>query len=282
MLLLLGLAVLLPSLAQAGPWTRSSDSHYAKLGGDWYAPRSFEQVGRGGGLASEDTYFGHQYSLYGEVGLPTAIPTQVSLKLPMSIGHVGFTRKDNGQTASGTATTLRMGDMVLRSQVGLAGDKPVAFALDTKIPLYRNDSICGEYPQFIDVCARPGDNQLDFTGWLLGGASVGKKGWVEASAGYMHRTEVYLGWDTQAVWGDSVVVDGVLGGTYGPVLAMVKVNGNFVVSEPGQTPQAFRAGPTVLVDIAPGLALEARAETEVWATYTSKGLGFGFGISHRQ
>ncbi len=276
------LAALIPNAASAGPWTRAGDSHYAKVGADWYVPATFEQVGRGGGLASQDTYFGHLYSFYAEQGLDTSVPSQVSLKLPLSVGHVGFARKDSGQTAQGTATTTRMGDAVLRVQAGLAGEKPLAVAVDTKIPLYRNDGICRAYPQFADVCARPGDGQVDFTGWALGGASVGKNGWAELGVGYLHRTEWYLGWDTPMKWGDSAVLDSVLGVKLGPALVMAKVNGNFVLSDPDQTPQALRAGPTVLFDLAPGLALEARAETELWADHTSKGIVFGVGLSHRQ
>jgi hypothetical protein len=297
----LALLVLLPSSAQAGAWTRDAGSYYTKAGADGYWALRFDQLGTA--AKKSDSYLGEQYSLYGEAGLSKGHPFQVAAGIPLSVGTLWFRRSNPSEVATGRATVHRMGDLRVIPQVALHPDKPIALALETKIPAYQVDSICEDNPQFQELCPRPGDGQIDLTGWVLAGAGF-DRGFIEGGIGYLHRTELYMGWDTNLTWGDSVAFTGGGGMWFGPALAMLKLDGNVAPAKdpvadteaatatPGAaggsvaplqaTPQSVRLGPGLLVDISEGIAFEARAQVDVWALNTANGLGFGLGLSARK
>jgi hypothetical protein len=275
--LLLALGV--STLAEAGPWTREKGSYYTKTGADGYWALDWDQAGSA--VMDSDRYLGQQYSVYGELGLPTGHPVQLAISAPLTVGTVWFTRKADGQTAEGRATVMRAGDLRLRPQVAIHPTKPIAAALEIKLPMYGVDGVCDDNPQFRDLCPRPGDGQIDLTGWALVGGGF-NWGFAEVGLGYQHRTEWYLGWDTPLAFGDSVVFTAGGGASAGPVLIMARVDGNWWPDDDGVTSQQTRVGPSVLVDVAEGIAIEARSQLDVVARHAGRGLGFGVGISARK
>lgn len=277
---LLALGLLLPSAASAGAWTRDAGHYYTKAGADGFWALSWQQSGVN--ARDEDRFLGQLYSAYAEVGLSEGHPVQVGATLPVSVGTLWFVRREDGNRAVGRATVHRFGDLRLRPQVALHPDKPIAFALEAKIPLYAVDSVCDQDPTFKELCPRPGDGQIDLTPMLLFGAGFGSKGFAEFGVGYLHRTEWYLGWDSPFAFQDSVVLNAGGGVWTGPLLSMLKVDGNFAPKNDQTSQQALRTGPAFLLDVADGVAIEARAQADLWAVNAPRGLGFGVGLSARK
>lgn len=276
---LLGSAVLASS-ATAGPWTKDLGSYYAKGGADGFYALSWQQAGVN--ARNEDQFLGQLYSLYGETGLSKGHPVQVAATLPVSVGTLWFVRRDNGTRATGRATVHRFGDLRLRPQVALHPDKPVALAVEVKIPLYAVDSVCDEDPTFKELCPRPGDGQIDLMPMVLAGGSIGNDGFFEVGLGYLYRSEWFLGWDTDFQFQDGLVVNTGGGVWTGPLLSMVKVDGTFAPRNDQTSQQFLRAGPAFLLDVAEGVGLEARGQMDLWAVNTARGVGFGVGLSARR
>ncbi len=277
---LLALALLLPSAASAGAWTRAGGSYYTKAGADGFWALSWEQSGVD--ARDEDAFLGQQYSLYGEAGLPTGHPLQLSASVPVSIGTLWFVRRDNGARAVGRATVRRFGDLRLTPQVALHGSKPIALAVEVKLPMYQVDSVCDQDPTFRELCPRPGDGQIDIKPMILAGGGFGDKGFMEVGVGYLHRTEAFMGWKTDFEFGDSLVVSAGGGRWFGKVLPMLKLDANVAPKNDLVTAQSVRFGPSVLADVAEGVGLEARLQYDFWSVNAPQGLGFGVGIRARK
>lgn len=276
---------LVAATALAGPWTKAQGEHYVKAGADFYHTTKFILPREIDGLLSTGVFgtkgfFGQQYSVYAEVGVSDGHPIQLAVRAPVALSTVQFEDETNTRSLSGTTFTARGGDLELAPQIALSRKVPVALQLQVKIPLYGVDAICPE-SVYRDYCGRPGDGQTDFTGMLLAGGSLLKgRAWVEGWAGYRHRTELFRDWDTDRTLVDSVVFSGVLGGKLGsPAIVMLRLDGNKNLVEDPYTLQAVRAGPAAMFFVWRGLALEARAAWDLWARNTSKGVGFGTGIS---
>lgn len=289
---------LLGSLAVAGPWTKPSGSHYVKVGGDWYRTTRYVLPDEGSGLGSTgdfatEGFFGHQYSVYGEIGISKTIPVQIAARIPLTYSVVQFSAEDTNRAVSGTAHTVRWGDLEVTPQVALSKKKPIAVGVTFKLPMYRVNQICDD-SVWKDFCGRPGDGQTDITPYFTaGGGLFGGKGWVEALVGWRFRTELFYDWDTERTLRDGAVFGGVLGFKAGPFLPMLRVDGILTVPEyiglatkkgyqrDGYTAERITIGPSFLFDIAEGVALEGRGGYELYARNTSIGLSFGAGISWR-
>ncbi len=280
------LATVTSTSAVAGPWTRKQGEHYVKAGADYYTTTKYVLPDEDPALGSTGDFgttgfFGHQYSVYGEVGVSDGLPIQIAARLPFTLNYVQFEDENAVRRIDGTAFTARAGDLDLMPQVALSKKHPIAAALQVKIPLYGVDNIC-EDSVYKDFCGRPGDGQTDFTGWLLaGGAFGGGRFWAEGQVGYRHRTELFRNWKTERTLVDSVAFGGTLGGKAGPVIGMVRLDGNknFVVDP--FTMESVRLGPQAMVTVWEGLAIEARAAWDLWARNASIGFGFGAGVSWR-
>ena len=208
---------------------------------------------------------------------------QIAAGLPFTASTLWFTRVTQNERAEGRATMHRLGDLRLRPQIGLLPDKkPVALAVEVKIPAYSVDSICADTPQFAIVCPRPGDGQIDITPTVLAGGGVGKRGFAEVSLGYMYRSDWFVGWDTPTTFSDSIVFSAGGGYPHKKALFMLKLDGNLWPVDDGITQQAVRLGPAMLLDIKQGLALEARTQVDLYARHAAQGLGFGLGLSARK
>lgn len=275
------LLLALLSVADAGAWTRSLGEYYGKVGVDVYVARDY--VVPGGGDAASQSYLGQQYGAYVELGLLEVHPVQLGISAPLTIGSVDFERADVFQSATGHVTSVRLGDLRLQPQVALHPDIPVAFAVEVKLPLYTVDGICSEYGPYADVCPRPGDGQIDVTEWVIAGASLsGVPLWGEVGLGYQHRTEVFIGWDTDLELADGVVWASTVGGTVGPLVVMVKADGTHPLRSDRVTPGWVRVGPALLLTLGEHIGLEARAQWDVAAQVTSRGTGVGAGVSVRR
>jgi hypothetical protein len=297
----------LVSLAIAGPWTRSHGDAYVKAGADYYYTTKYVLPAESGLAATgdfgTDSFFGHQYSVYGEAGISDAWPIQLAVRAPLTVSVVDFAASDTVNVISGTATSTRMGDLELMPQVALSKKHPIAFGLGVKLPLYNVDNVCAG-SVYRDFCGRPGDGQLDVTPWLLAGGSFFKgKAWAEGQVGYRWRSEAYRNWDTTRAFIDSLAFGGTLGAKVGPTLLMVRLDGNRNFSglvydksyadpivqaatdaNKGEDPftlQSIRFGPQAMLLLSDHWALEGRAQWDVWAQSTSIGVGFGGGVSWR-
>ncbi|MCA9569322.1 MAG: hypothetical protein KC656_15850 [Myxococcales bacterium] len=291
--------------ALAGPWTRAEGSAYVKTGADYYRTTKYVLPAESGLGATGDfgtnAFFGHQYSIYAEVGVSEAWPIQIAARLPFTVSRVAFSAADSVNIVDGTSTNYRGGDMELMPQVALTKKHPIAFGLGMKLPLYNVDHIC-EGSIYRDFCGRPGDGQLDLTPTLSAGASFLKgKAWAEGAVGYRHRTEIFRNWTTTRAFVDGLAVGATVGAKAGPFIGMVRADAirNFTgfvyqkkYSDPlvqqaadrngGQDPftrQSASIGPQAMAFLTDHLALEARTSFDVWARSTSLGVGFGLGLS---
>ena len=284
------LALLWPTAASAGPWTREFASYYAKAGADYYTASGYVDP-RTGEKSGED-YFGQSYGLYGEVGVLPAWPLQVSVLVPLSVGTSTFSDSLRFGDAQGHASTTRLGDGRVAVQTSILKEPfPLAIAAELKIPLYANGSVADQprYEQYRDYFPLPGDGQIDVTGWVLAGTAIpGVPMWVEGGVGWRHRTETFVGWDPpKPVEGppislaDGVTFRALAGLQLGRVLVMASAEGIQNVSSNRYTRENVSLGPSVLVTIWRGLAIEGRFAWEAWAKNQSQGIGFGFGVSMR-
>ncbi|MEZ4319303.1 MAG: hypothetical protein R3F61_17450 [Myxococcota bacterium] len=277
---------MLAATALAGPWTRDQGSYYFKGSADYYRTTKYILPDEDPALGSTGDFgttgfFGHQYSLYGEIGLSDGHPIQVAARVPVALSYVDFEDENAIRRITGTAYTARFGDLELTPQIALSRKHPIAAALTVKIPLYGVDGICTD-SVYKDFCGRPGDGQTDFTGWLLAGGSLAKgKAWVEGQAGYRHRTELFRNWKTERTLVDSVVFGGTFGAKAGPLIGMVRLDGNKNFVTDPYTAESVRIGPQAMFTLWEGLAVEARAAWDIYAQNTSLGFGFGAGVSWR-
>lgn len=276
------IALLVASPAWAGAWTRDAGSFYAKLGADAYISNNYVATDR----PAEETvgsYFGRQLVLYGEVGVLKSWPLQVTASVPLTAGTLaqdGISIPLRGPRA----TSVRLGDLRLAAQTALTKDLPLAAALEVKIPLYQNGNIGKRYGQsYQELFPIPGDGQIDVAAWFLAGASIKDTPlWNDFGAGYLHRTEVFVGWDVDARLVDGIVFYDTVGATFGPVVPMIRVDGVKNLAPSSVTKERIGFGPAVLVDVAEGVAIEARSSFDVWARNTAPGVGFGLGVSVRR
>lgn len=277
--------IALVGLALAGPWTRELGSTYVKAGADYYVTSRYvlpaELPGAGGGTFATTSFFGQQYGVYAEAGVSDRWPIQLAGRVPMALSTTTFSDETTLRTLSGTAFSARGGDLELSPQIALSRKRPIAAMLTVKVPLYAVDGICAE-SVYRDYCGRPGDGQTDFTGWLLAGGSLARgRAWVEGQVGYRHRTETFRGWNTERELVDSAVFAAALGANAGPVIGIVRIDGNKNLVADPWTMEAVRVGPAAMITVWRGFALEARGAWDVWARNSSIGVGFGLGVSWR-
>lgn len=274
---------LAPSVAEAGAWTRSLGSYYAKAGVDVYAASRFQAAD----FVTEEgqTFLGWQVGVYGEVGLLKAHPLMVAVSAPYVTSTVYLEEK--GEVAiRPRATTRRLGDLRLTLQTSVLPDGgPLSVGIEAKIPMYANNSVGETYPGFEELFPLAGEGQLDFTGWVLGGASFGGPLWGELAVGYQHRTEIFVGWfgTGELAFADRLRWAGNLGLTEGRLIAILRCEGQkSLAADDGVTAENVSAGPVVLVDVAEGIAIEGRVAVDLWARNATQGIGFGTGVSIRR
>jgi hypothetical protein len=271
---LLCAAALLPGTAAAGAWTREFGSGYAKFGADYYQPSAY--VDPQTGEATDLRYFGQQYSVYVEMGVLPVHPMQVTASVPLSIGATSF-----GE--GGRATTTRLGDARLAFQSALLQHGfQLSVAAEVKVPLYRNGDVGGDFGTYQAVFPYPGDGQIDLTERVLFGGSIpGVPAWAEGSVGYRHRTELFLGWEPGITLVDGVPYRASVGIRGGPLSAILNLDGIVNIRADLVTRAGASLGPTAMVTLWRGLALEGRVQRDLYARHAAVGWGYGLGISWR-
>ncbi len=272
-----------PASASAGAWTKSLGEYYTKVGADYYVAARYVDPTTGEELEGLG-FFGQQYSLYAEVGLLPMWPLQVSAQLPLTIGTTSFEDETNFEEGErGRATGTRLGDLRVSVQTSILREGfQLAPAFELKLPLYANGRVGREFGIWKEAFPLPGDGQVDLTGWLLlGGALPGTPIFMQGGAGYRHRTEAFIGWDTDLAFVDGLPFTFTMGVGGGPFLGMLQVDGikNFV--EDDVTRQYLTVGGAVFITVFKGLAIEARVAGDVWADNAAQGISFGAGISWR-
>lgn len=284
---LLLLLLLAPSTALAGPWTKAFGEHYVKIGADFYATRDYEdaRATNDAETAGFESFFGQQYSLYGEIGVFPLWPIQLTAHLPVTVGNVVFFDSALiGEGETGKTATTRLGDLRVAVQTAILR-KPFQLGglFEVKVPLYSNGRVgfgLGPYRQWF---ALPGDGQIDLTAMIVAGGSFPTKIplWVEAGVGYRHRTEAFVGWTTDLVFVDGLPFYAAVGLAPGPVWIVVRADGikNFVADE--TTREVLTVGPSIGVTVWKGVAIEARFAGDVLVNNAPRGLSFGAGVSWR-
>lgn len=269
--------------AHAGAWTRDAGSSYAKAGVDVYRALRFVAPGEGDD-PSDGTYFAHQYGLYAEIGLLRDRRLQAQVQLPLTFGVHTTEVVDALRAVPIRATTARLGDLNVGLQTRLHRDLPLAIGLIAKIPCYGNGGVGADYPSYAEVFAKPGDGQVDLTGWLYGGVPF-SEGFAEAGLGYRHRTEWFVGWADRPAplsFVDSLVISAKAGRSFGPVLPILGVEAVLPLRADEWTRQYVGLSASALIDLGHGVALEPRLAGEVLAKRTSQGIGGGLGLSYRR
>jgi hypothetical protein len=278
--------VILVAAALAGPWTRDAGDVYLKLAGDLYAASRYvlpeELPGAGSQEFGAKGIFAQQVGLYAEVGLSDGHPIQLAVKVPFVASSVRFAEVSSAGSFSGRALASRFGDLEFGPQVALSRKHPIAARLWWKVPLYSVDGIC-EQSVFRDYCGRPGDGQTDLTAWLTAGSSfAGGRAWVEAELGYRHRTEIFRAWSTDRTFVDGVAYGVAVGGRIGPAIGMLRADGVRNLRADPWTGDGMHLGPSAMIEVGGGFALEARLAVDLLVRNGTSGLGGGLGVSWRR
>lgn len=266
--------------AWAGAWTKGEGEAYAKLGADGYVASGF--VDPLTGLPDDVSYAGWQPSLYAEVGLPTRVPLQATLSVPVSVGTITFDADGAPGGGVGKATTVRAGDLRLGAQLGVPTARgALSVALEGKVPLYDIDSVGLKYFLLREFFPRPGDGNVDLTGLVQAGTSS-SRGWAELAFGARARLPTeYQG--RRVTFADGGVLRAKLGLRLGPVAALIEADTFFHgVPDDTITREWLTAGAGALWTVSEGWGVEARVSRDLWARNGAKGTGFGGGVSWRR
>ena len=263
--------------AWGGAWTKPYGEHYVRAGADYYVPLSW--AGTETGDVTPTSFVGHQYSIYGEIGVLPWHPVQVTVALPLTYNDFRFTVE--GSSQPGQATSLRPGDARLGLQVALWTKKvQLSLATEVKVPMYARANIGAEYGERAALFPLAGDGQIDLTPFVQIGGGFDRY-FAEGRVGYRFRTEAFIGPSPGTSYVDAIPLGAKLGGTFGPVVALVEVDGAVSVRSDAFSQSRVSVGATGLFTVWQGLALEARFAGEVWARNAPVGLGFGVGMSWR-
>jgi hypothetical protein len=268
MALLLGGCWALP--AQAGPWSRSPGALYVKAGESFFLADTY--VDASGTVREGTEYLGASTFTYFEFGVGPRLQV---------VGYVPFTVAQN--TFPDGTKYLQTGGA--DAVIGLQWSPPLpitsAIRVDVKIPMYDVGGVSGAYATRFPAF---GDGQVDVTGWLSVGGSIPKTPmWMWAEAGYRFRTEGYIGEGDTREFLDSFVFAGQVGAMIADrAFVGFTVSGVTPFKEDAFTKAYLALGPSGGVFLGKGFAVEASFDPIVWARNSSRGIGFGFGLSYKR
>lgn len=269
--------------AHAGAWTKGFGQHFVRLSVEYFQAGSYQDSRDDAAFGGATGYNAISTVLYGEVGVSPWHPLQLSASIPVTAGTLEFEVADAMEEGSpGRATTLRFGDARLgvQSPVWDLGFQ-LALAAELKVPLYANDDVGKEYPNYLDVFPLPGDGQLDLTTGLLAGWAPWSFLFFEAALGWMQRTEAFIGYTSTARFGDGVAGRGKVGFIWGPLIGMLEADGFYALEQTPFTRQWLRVAPTVMWTLWEGLAVDVRLAGDVLALNAPQGWAAGVGLSWR-
>jgi hypothetical protein len=265
------------SLAHAGAWTKSLGEIYAKAGADYYTALRYQQP-----LDSEGSYLGQQYGVYAEAGVLPGWRGQLAVSWPLVVGAHRTVHEDPFGSTEIRAATVRTGDLRLAAQVALHPELPVALSLDLKVPTYRNGTVGEGYPVYQRLFPKPGDGQVDLGAMLSAGLSPWEGGWAELGAGYVHRTELFVGWEPGLSLTDGLRLSARAGHALGRVMPALGLEGTLSPRASLYTRSQITLSLSALVGLTGAWSLEPRVAGELWTQHTSQGLGAGLGLSWRR
>lgn len=268
---------LVGTAAFGGGWTRDQGSAYLKVGSDIYQALQFRLPGEA--EDSVGSYFAHQHGLYAEVGLSRRHPVQLTVIAPAIVGTHRTEIFDVFGAVPVVATTARLGDLRLAVQTAVVKDKPLAVAVEAKIPMYRNGAVGASRIVFAEIFPKPGDGQVDITLFGFAGASLGPRTFVEGGAGYLWRTDWFVGWDTDVTFVDGVRGIAKIGHTVGRVLGVAGLEAQLAFRPDDVTRRFLVANLSALIDVGSGVSIEPRFGYELLAQNASQGVGAGLGVS---
>lgn len=227
---------------------------------------------------------GWQLGAYGELGILRTHPLMLTVQAPWASSTLYFPQVDGA--ARPRATTRRLGDVRLSLQTSVLPDGgPVSVAVEAKVPMYDNDSVGRSYGGYERLFPLAGEGQIDLTAWVLGGASLPGNAWLEGAVGYEHRTNWFVGWQDRDELNFQDRMRAWCGGgvALGPSFWMVRAEARVALGpDDGITAESLTLGPSWMIDLAPGIALEPRLAWDAWARNATRGWGVGLGLSTRR
>ena len=177
------LLLLLPQLAQAGPWMRDTGAGYAEFSLGYFQSDGYFR-------ASEETslnYSSYSLKIYTEVGLPG--PFQAIVELP-------FVMAANSNDSDVAFRNDDFGDSKMSLEWAPWNDITLVFGLDLVVPLYTpvaEQQLVGEFSASQNFFPELGDGNYDLTARVNYGISFSViPGWVSGSAGYRKRFGYYV------------------------------------------------------------------------------------------
>ena len=270
-------APLLAAAASAGPWVKDAGHAYIKAGYAQFRADTFVQPD--GSEVQGTQYIGNTQHLYGEIGVGPGV--QVVLNAPF----VG-----SRNIIDGVSYINRWGgDLSVGLQAGRTlADLPVSLKVLSKLPLYDNADL-DQYGISASRFPALGDGQVDVAtiAAVGSGVSVGQlKGWVAAEAGYLVRTEWWMGdssspdreyvngipWNTQLGWSPSLR-ERELGWLY------VSAGGVNNLTEDADTKQYIQGSVGGGLQLVKGFVAEVGYSSTLWTRASSPGGGISAGLS---
>lgn len=268
--LLVLLAVCTASPAAAGPWSKSGGELYVKAGEGFFLADTY--VDSTGQVREGTEYLGASTFAYFEVGVGPKL--QVQGYLPFTVARNTFADGVRYLHSGG-------GDAVVAVQWSPPIKVTMAARLELKLPMYDVGGVEGQYATRFPAF---GDGQVDVTPWFSIGGSIPKTPmWGYAEAGYRFRTEAYIGEGDTRVFLDSFIFSGQLGVMIGErAFAAFTVSGVTPFRIDEVTKAYLALGPSAGVFLGKGFAVEASFDPIVWARNSSRGIGFGLGLSYKR
>ena len=259
-------AVLCPSLAQAGPWTKGPGEGYVKAEAGAFT--SDRYVDARGNPVEGAHYLALTLSTYFEWGLAEGLHVQGYVPLQSATQRFDDGREGGTFGLSDTRLAVQYGPKIL--------PLPIAARLEVKLAPYAVSNTV-EDPSL-------GDGQMDLTLWITAGAGSGDPpvyGYLEI--GYQHRTEIFFGPDPGTAPGDGLALFGQAGWTFFERLVVaLNVGGVVPFADDTVTKGYLTVGPSIFFAVDEHFALEANFNPVVWARNSASGFSVGAGISYRQ
>ena len=105
---------------------------------------------------------------------------------------------------------------------------------------------------------------------------------IEGRVGYRFRTEAFFGYDTSATFVDGIPFGLKIGATRGRLTVLFDLDGYKNLPGNDRFSREYLAmGPTMLLTLVKGLAIEARFSGQVISNNAPQGISFGLGVSWR-
>lgn len=269
----------LPTIAQAGAWTREAGQAFVRAGADAYvAPRLIQA-----GEVVDALFVGVQHSVYAEVGVLPPHPLHVAVRVPLSVGAVRFGDERWLGDGRGLATTIRMADLQIGVQTALLpkalrARAQLALAVDASVPLYDRTDVGVDHGYWAKWFARPGDGDVALTGTLRAGGGLSHGLWLEGGVGFRKRSLAHVGFSPSWRFRDQLTAELVFGGDLKKALLFLDAGAQIALGDDARTRSGVAAGVNGAVRLPHGFALHLRVGGEPWTKNAGQGAQIGLGL----